>query len=412
MSSNENNLKKNNNSNTNNPNNPNNLNNNNLNNNNSDNNIDNNNNKENMKNNKNNKNSTNNTMSTQNRIKKQENEAYEAFIEKSTAYLQSMTSAYRGIKHTINGTPLIIKIMNTVIPFCFTYYFTVMQFNLAVSVISALVTFIIIFLLSKVMAIVFLVLYISIANQAVNNFNKYIGTPIKETDIAIKKKAYDCLSNYLVVDSKKLLKDVTGGYFSYSFWIYVNGNDNSYNKDRNWYAYRYNEWKSIFYRGTEIDASGNMSTLIQYPGFWLTPNLNNMVIVFQNTGYIERIEVTNIPFNKWTNYVVVVESKSVSLYIDGLFDRAINLYQSIVPMSGYNLYIANDKNASKNNKLYGFAGYLAQVTYYNFALKPSDVNSNYNYYSSILDNFQSSLDTKEKYVLPQLITNSDFYLEK
>lgn len=352
-------------------------------------------------------------MSIKNSIKKQQNAAYEKMVQSTVATMQYGRDKYRGVQDAIRNTPILIKIMNTLIPFFFTYYFTVIQFNLAISVISALVTFFIIFLLSKIMAIVFFVLYIAVANDKASNFNKYIGNPIIQTDVIKNRKPFDCLSNYLIIDSDKVLpKDLVGGYFTYSFWLYVNGNKNDINKDRNWYSYRYNEWKSIFYRGTEIDKSGNMATLTQYPGFWLTPNLNNMVVVFQNTGYIERIELTNIPFNKWTNYTVVVESKSVSIYIDGLFDRSISLYQNVTPMTGSKLYVANDKNASRDKKLYGFAGSIAQLTYYNFALKPLDILGAYKYYSDILNYYQSTIDVEKPYLLPHLITNSDFYLDK
>ena len=351
-------------------------------------------------------------MSIQNKLKKQQNEAYERLVQRTLSTMQYGRDKYTKVRETIRNTPIIIKIMNTLVPFFFTYYFTLIQFNLAVSAISALVTFTVIFLLSKVMAIVFIVLYIAVANDKANSFNKYIGNPIIATDILKNKKPYNCLSNYLIVDSGVLPKDLVGGYFSYSFWLYVNGNKNDINKDRNWYSYRYNEWKSIFYRGTEIDKNGNMATLTQYPGFWLTPNLNNMVIVFQNSGYIERIEVTNIPFNKWMNYTVVVEAKSVSIYIDGRFDRAISLYQNVTPMNGSKLYVANDRNISKDKNLYGFAGSIAQLTYYNFALIPQDIFGAYNYYASILQTYQSSIDIEKPYILPKLITNSDFYLEK
>ena len=80
--------------------------------------------------------------------------------------------------------------------------------------------------------------------------------------------------------------------------------------------------------------------------------------------------------------------------------------------SGYNLFIADDRNVSQNKKLYGFAGYLAQLTYYNYALNPKDIISLYNYYKDTLNTMQRAIDKKAEYVLPPLITNSDVYIDK
>ena len=178
------------------------------------------------------------------------------------------------------------------------------------------------------------------------------------------------MNNSLTISDSKLKQDLYGGYFTYSFWVYINGNNDNKN---NWENFRYNEWKSIFYRGTPIDSNGDLSNLIQFPGFWLTPVLNNMVIVFQNGSYVERLELDNIPFNTWMNIVVVVETKSVSIYVNGLLDRTLSLYQSISIMNGYNLYLTSDIKTSKNQNQSGFAGQLSELIYYNYSLKPNEI---------------------------------------
>ena len=132
------------------------------------------------------------------------------------------------------------------------------------------------------------------------------------------------------------------------------------------------------------------------------------MIVFQNGSYVERLELSNVPFNTWTNYTIVVETKSVSVYINGELDRTLNLYQNITIMNGYNLYIANDKNSSKNKKNGGFAGNIAELIFYNYALTPSDVFRSYSYYKKILDNYQKDIIEKQNYSIPGLITNSDY----
>ena len=203
-------------------------------------------------------------------------------------------------------------------------------------------------------------------------------------------------------------QDLYGGYFTYSFWLYVK-NGVVTDKDKNWSNYRYNEWKSIFYRGNPIESTGVLSSLTQFPGFWLTPVYNNMVIVFQTGSNVERLEINNIPFNTWVNFTVVVETKSVSVYINSQLDTVLNIQQTITIMNSYDLYLTNDVSISANKKESGFAGYLAELIYYNYALSPYDIKQSYNYYKKIIDNYQSKIDVKNNYTIPSLITNSDYY---
>ena len=76
-------------------------------------------------------------------------------------------------------------------------------------------------------------------------------------------------------------------------------------------------------------------------------------------------------------------------------------------MNGYNLFLTNDIKTSKNQKQSGFAGSLAELIYYNFALKPSEIYNSYNYYKKIINIYQNKQITNN-YILPQIITNSDY----
>jgi hypothetical protein len=273
--------------------------------------------------------------------------------------------------------------------------------------------------MSKMMTIIFIILYI------VTFYNKYherkitVGNPILQTDIVKNKVPYNCFNNSLTVSNNQIPQDLNGGYFTYNFWLYVNGNSNSLNTDH-WNSYRTNEWKSIFYRGNSMRNDGDLSTLIQYPGVWLTPKMNNMVIVFQNGKYIERLEITNIEFNKWNNFTISVQGKSVSIYINGALDRSLSLYQNITLMNGYDLFITSDlkssttTNTSTGVKMCGFAGYLAQLIYYNYGLTPNDILKSYLHYKSIIDKYQLKLNIKNtyNYDIPRLITNSDIGTNK
>lgn len=338
------------------------------------------------------------------------NQNLEDFLRKARSGIIQSKEYYNSVKTSIRNTPLQIKIANIVVPFTFTYTFTLLYYNLPLSILFALITFFVIFIMSTSIAIIFIILYIIIIVQTSLERKTSIGEPILETDINknADKIPYDCLARSLTVTNDRLPQDLQGGYFTYSFWLYLKGNNNSINNDNNWHSYRYNEWKSIFYRGNPIEPSGDLSNLVQYPGFWLTPVMNNMVIVFQNGSYVERLEITNVPFNKWINYAVVVEAKSVSIYIDGLLDRTLNLYQNITIMNGYNLYLTSDMYTSSNEKQSGFAGSIAELIYYNYALTQYDINKSYNYYKKIIYKYQNKIVSEYKYTTSGLITNSDY----
>ena len=329
------------------------------------------------------------------------------FIGKTGNSIRTAKGKYDSIKQMINETPISIKIANIAVPFTSTFVFTYIYYNLFFSIIFAIITFVVITLLSNISALIFIILYIVTIINVSNQRKITVGSPILQTDIVknINNSPYNGYQNNLTIPSSSLLKDLNGGYFTYSFWLYLNGND----KDNNWSNYRNTEWKSIFYRGNAIDATGDLSSLIQFPGCWLTPILNNLVIVFQNGSYVERLEIVDIPINEWTNYAIVVETKSVSIYINGLLDRSLNLYQNITIMNGYNLYLTSDILTSTSKSDSGFAGNIAQLICYNYALSPTDIYKSYSYYKEILYKYQKKIDNKNKYLISNLITNSDIY---
>ena len=77
-------------------------------------------------------------------------------------------------------------------------------------------------------------------------------------------------------------------------------------------------------------------------------------------------------------------------------------------MNSYNLYLTSDINAS-NNKQSGFSGSLAELIFFNYALTSYDINNSYIYYKKIIDTYQLKIDSKNTYIIPGIITNSDYY---
>ena len=329
------------------------------------------------------------------------NENTKIFIKKTTDVIRQGRQYYLKTQDLIVNAPIQIKIANIVVPFVLTFIFTYLYYNLPLSIIFAIITFFVIFIMSKLAAVIFIVLYAISVSNVYNQRQITIGIPILQTDIIKNRVPFNASSKVLTIQSSSLPQDLNGGYFSYSFWLYVDSSNYSST------GYRYAEWKSVFYRGDTISSTTNLPSTTQYPGVWLTPKLNNLVIVFQSSAQpIERIELNNIPINKWFNVAVVVEAKSVSIYMNGLLDNTVSLTQSVQIMNTANLYITSDNQGP--SKQQGYVGSLAELIFFNYALTPTDVYNSYLYYNKIITNYQSSLNSKNTYSISNLITNSDY----
>ena len=331
------------------------------------------------------------------------NKNFEKFLKSQHRTLEMSKETYVEYRNYYDSLNFRYKIINVLISFIFLFIFTYIYYNFIFSIFFAVITFLLFLCIGKLYAIIFILIYIIILISIINERRSYLGNPILKTDIIKNHKAYDTTSGGLTILSDKLPKDLNSGFYTYSFWIYING----YNHKNSWNSYRFNEWKNVFYRGNDISNVNDLSNLIQFPGVWLTPVFNNMVIVFQNGNIVERVELDNLEFNIWTNFTLVLESKSISIYINGLLDRTLNLNQNINIINNYNLYITNDISFSKSNKS-GYPGFLSQLICFNYALRPSYIYNSYKYYKEILNKYQNKIDYKEKYNIPSLITNSDY----
>ena len=240
-----------------------------------------------------------------------------------------------------------------------------------------------------------------------NKRNSYLGKIVDETDIFKNGSPLDCSKseNALVINSSSYKNEVDSSYFSYSFWLYVNNNNSLY--ENNWNNYKYSEWKSIFYAGNTEISSDDLTNVKQFPGFWFSPKLNNIVLLFQtDSNSVERMEIMNVPMNEWFNVVLVVENKSASVYINCKMENNFSLVNSSPSTSDYNLYIAKDakSNIEKKN---GFPGFLANLSYYNYSLNQNQINMICKEYGDKFRNYQSSQNKKIDYTTSCLVTDSD-----
>ena len=149
--------------------------------------------------------------------------------------------------------------------------------------------------------------------------------------------------------------------FTWSTWIYID--DLTYNSGK---------YKCVFYKGNDFSSNPNDSDSLglnfpnNAPGVYIAPNTNDLVI-FMNTFNVinEKITVNDIPLNKWVNVIIRCQDSTIDVYINGTIIKSHNLHG--VPKQNYgDVYIAPNG---------GFAGYISNLWYYNYALGTADISN-------------------------------------
>lgn len=136
--------------------------------------------------------------------------------------------------------------------------------------------------------------------------------------------------------------------FTWSTWLFIN------NLQTNEGIY-----KHVFSKGNSNLTENGMIQPNNAPGLYIAPNTNNLVVVMNTFNVInEEIIIPDIPINKWVNVIIRCQNTTLDVYINGTIARSINLMG--VPKQNYgNVYVAMNG---------GFAGYISNLWYYNYAL--------------------------------------------
>jgi hypothetical protein len=133
--------------------------------------------------------------------------------------------------------------------------------------------------------------------------------------------------------------------FSYSCWIRIDD-----------FTYRPGVQKVIFTKGpTDLSSS--------CPSLLIDGNSNTLLVKLDTFGATEVVPVSNIPAKKWLHVAIVVEQKSIDVYINGV----LHTHHSIVQIPRQN---SGTVHTGING---GFEGKLANLIYYNYFLKPTDI---------------------------------------
>ena len=171
---------------------------------------------------------------------------------------------------------------------------------------------------------------------------------------------------------------IGGNEYTISFWIYPSGSKVNYIENSSDWSHMYGKWKHILHIGTPSVGTADNPTppKFQSPGFWLSPKLNRLNVMF-NTLHInskERVVIDNLDLNSWTNVTAVLDNTSVGIYLNGRLEKTITIRYNLEKLDNTNnMYICQNG---------GFAGFLSYVQAYQTPLEPDAV---YNIYTNFKD---------------------------
>ena len=143
--------------------------------------------------------------------------------------------------------------------------------------------------------------------------------------------------------------------FSWSVWLFVE----QLKQD--------GKFKHIFHKGNDGFSGGNsdgMSMPNNAPGLYLDKNTNNLVVIMNTYNNItEKVNIKDIPLNKWNNVIIRVEGDKMDTYINGTI---VNRHKfNSVPKQNY-----GDVYVNMNG---GFDGLLSDLWYHDYGLSIREI---------------------------------------
>jgi hypothetical protein len=233
--------------------------------------------------------------------------------------------------------------------------------------------------------------YLETINNISEPYNVFNGSVVNSNCLnndCANTLNYSNSSNSCCIINKNNFKEERSGVMTYNFWLYIysfNNNNNNNNIDFNNIDSNDDSWKHIWHKGNGVIEGGNNfdNTLIQYPGVWLSPNLESLVIDFNNGEDIsEKIQLNISKFNKWVNYSIVLNNNIVNIYENGKLENTVMLNQKIISSHNYNVYLGSQ--GKENN---GFPGYLAYFSYFNESMNSDKIYDLYLHYKKKMDKY-------------------------
>ena len=204
--------------------------------------------------------------------------------------------------------------------------------------------------------------------------------------ILIKQDPKNSSSKTLVHSENQL----TGIEFSYSTFLYLNEDSIDSGGAEG--------WKTIFYKGYESSPFP-----LQGPGVYVSNSIDSSndkigpvlrIVMNSYDKWFNKVDVNNIPFNKWFHLAIVLRKNNLEVYVNGNMANRLSLagslpYQNYQTLNIFPNYknsgdFSNWKSTASTSKkglpagenfiIHGKAsGYISNLFYFSYALTYSEI---------------------------------------
>lgn len=208
------------------------------------------------------------------------------------------------------------------------------------------------------------VMFFTIIYVLVYLFNQYNSTSLKTVTMLKKpmRVPEDKFTNISEESGLPKLNYINGKEFSYSFWMYIDGDNQE------------NTYQDKFILG-RMESSGSIASINKAsPRFELDKSSNTLIVNVRSSdsSYAEneKMRIKYVPLQRWVNIVLAVDNNFIQLFMDGELREVKDLTQYTRSDSGEsfvltpvgNIYIGN------NGESPSFKGYISKVQAFNYAV--------------------------------------------
>ena len=183
--------------------------------------------------------------------------------------------------------------------------------------------------------------------------NPFLVKGMKDGKTALRIAQNPNTPNSIPVYRSKNQKD--GLEFTWSFWIHIDD-----------LVYKEGTYKHIFHKGNNQITAEGLNEPNNAPGVYIDRATNNLVIVMNTFNNImEKVEIHDIPLNKWILVNIRVEGEVMDVFINGSIAKRHRF--NGVPKQNY-----GDVYVNYNG---GFSGYLSNLRYHDYSLSVGEILS-------------------------------------
>lgn len=184
--------------------------------------------------------------------------------------------------------------------------------------------------------------------------NPYLVKGMKDAKVALHIPQDPNVANSIPVYRSTNQRD--GMEFTWSVWLNVNDLSN----------YKQGSYKHIFHKGNVNFTPEGLSEPNNAPGLYLD-KVSNTLVVIMNTfnDIMEKVEIHDIPLNKWILVNIRIEGDVMDVFVNGVVAKR-HRFQSVPKQNYGDVYV---------NYNGGFSGYLSNLRYHDYALSLGDILS-------------------------------------